>query len=297
MRFLIFPVLMLAGFNVTAAAQDEPIFSGPQKSERVVPFEMTAVTGEQTGQTIDLVTKAGEKPLLVVFVHERTRPAFGLMNAVARFAESRVDQGLVHGVTFLSADPTATETWLKRITRNLPTKTIVGYSAEGQEGPGAWGLNRNVTMTVVVANQGKVTANFALVQPSLAQDGPEILKALVEVTGGGEVPDIANFSPQMRGRDAAGRPMTRGGDDQLRSLLSPLIQKDATDEEVDAAAAKIEKYMKDRPAVRTRITEIATRIIDAGRLETYGTPKAQEYLKKWADAEKKTEVDSDKSRS
>ena len=39
-------------------------------------------------------------------------------------------------------------------------------------------------LTVLVAKENKVTANFALVQPSLAVDAPRIGKALVDLVGG-----------------------------------------------------------------------------------------------------------------
>ena len=55
----------------------------------------------------------------------------------------------------------------------------MGVSVDGAEGPGAWGLNREVAMTVVVGKDGKATANFALVQPSVQSDGPKIFAAML----------------------------------------------------------------------------------------------------------------------
>jgi hypothetical protein len=280
--------LVAVGVGGSLRAQDEPVFSGPQVSEQVPGFEMTAVHGGEAGASVDVVEMAGKNPLLVVFVHERTRPAFGLMNAVARFAETRKEKNLTTAVTMLSADPTETESWLKRVGRNLPKKTLIGFSPDGQEGPGSWGLNRNVAVTIIVANEGKVTANFALVQPSVAQDGPKILKAVVDVTGGGDVPDIARFGNRMRTAAA------NGPDGNLRNLLRPVINKQATEKEVEKAAAAVEEYVEKHADAKKQIGQISNRIIDAGRLETYGTPKAQEYLKKWAAAfGEKQDKDSD----
>ena len=55
---------------------------------------------------------------------------------------------------------------------------------EGKEGPGSYGLNRNVTLTILVGKEGKVTANFALVQPSTQADLPKILEEVAKVAGG-----------------------------------------------------------------------------------------------------------------
>jgi hypothetical protein len=184
----------------TVHGQQEPVFSGPQVGDKLAPFEIKGVFGPQAGKQIDLVSAAGEKPMVVVFVHERTRPAFGLTNTVMRFAASRAKDGLVSAVVFLTDDVTSTERWMKQVEQHFPQGVTMGISVDGVEGPGAYGLNRNVTLTVLVAKQNRVTANFALVQPSLQVDGPAIFKAMVDVLGGGKVPDIAEFSNSPRGR-------------------------------------------------------------------------------------------------
>ena len=79
------------------------------------------------------------------------------------------------------------------------------------------------------ANVVVVSANFALVQPSIEVDGPKIFKAIAEVLGEKDVPKIADFQPQTRG---AGAPMKRDADPQhpeIRAMLSPVIQKSATE--------------------------------------------------------------------
>ena len=58
--------------------------------------------------------------------------------------------GLQAALVFLSADATSTEEWMKRASHALPRGVPVGISTEGAEGPGAYGLNRNVAMTVIV---------------------------------------------------------------------------------------------------------------------------------------------------
>ncbi|MCA9065789.1 MAG: hypothetical protein KDA96_22125, partial [Planctomycetaceae bacterium] len=104
---------------------------------------------------------------------------------------------------------------------------------------------------------------------------------------GGEVPPLTQFQQgrrgeQMRpGQTPAGRPDTEQ-DPMLRPLLSRLINKTNTDEEVVAAAKAIEDYAAKNPLARKQIAEIANRIIDADVLSRYGTPRAQEFLRLWA---------------
>ncbi|HEX5105374.1 MAG TPA: hypothetical protein VFV87_16260 [Pirellulaceae bacterium] len=167
-----------------AAQEEAKEFSGPQKGEAITPFKIRGLLGDKAGEEYDLVKEAKGQPLVLVFVHEVNRPSVGLARVVMTYAASRKADGLHAGLIFLTADATATEEWVKRASGALPQGVPVGLSPDGAEGPGAYGLNRKVTMTVLVAKDDKVTANFALVQPSIAADGPKIIEAIVGVAGG-----------------------------------------------------------------------------------------------------------------
>lgn len=268
----------LAGLLLAAPAlAQERVFSGPQPGEKLPNFKMKGVVGPRANQEVDLVAEAGEGPVLLIFFHERTRPAFGLANTLTRFAASRSDKKLTAGVCFLTNDSTATENWLKLVTQHLTKEIPHGVSLDGLEGPGAYGLNRNVALTILVGVGGKVSANFALVQPSVQADGPKIVKAVVEASGGGDVPDIGKFAPARyrRARDDARDP-------KLTGLVRALIAKDASKEDVEKAAQEVEEYVAQNRKARNQLGEIAERVVNSGRLNNYGTARAQEFLKEWA---------------
>jgi hypothetical protein len=172
------------------ARGEDPVFSGPQVGEELPSFQVLGVLDDLAGKKLDLIERADGKPVILIFVHERTRPAFGLTNLMMKYAATRAKDGLTSGVVLLTEDATATEQWMRIVKGHFPEGAVYGISLDGQEGPGSYGLNRNVALTVLVGNKGKVTANFALVQPSVQADGPKILKAIVEATGGGKVPTI-----------------------------------------------------------------------------------------------------------
>jgi hypothetical protein len=266
--------------TVTAASvrAEDPVFSGPQPGESLGDFEVLGVYDDQAGKTFQYWEQAGDRPTLLVFVHEITRPSVAVTRTVMDFAAKHPEK-IYGSLVFLGEDPTSLETQLKRARHAMPKKTPVGISADGREGPGAYGLNRNVTLTVLVSKDRKVTANFALVQPSVQADVPKILQAVVAIVGG-EVPSLRELG-MARGMAAE----QRAGDsaDELRGLLRPVIQKDATAEQVDEAAKKAEAVFDRRPAAAREAGAIARRIIAAGRLENYGTKRAQEYLQKWAE--------------
>lgn len=270
-------MVTLASFLSPCLRADDEIFSGPQPGEKLVGFQMRGVLGEQAGQEIDLVKAADGKPLVIIFVHEVTRPSVGLTRTLMAYCAKRAPDGLQRGVVFLSDDPTETENWMKRASGALPPDTVLGISVDGVEGPGAYGLNRHVTMTVLVGKDNQVTANFALVQPSLQVDAPKVAKAIVDVLGGGPAPSLSELLPD-NAQPVAGRME----DPQLERLLRAVIRTNAEPDAVKEAAAKLERYIAENAAAKRTLAEIIKRIGDAGKLQDYGTPTAQEFLRKWS---------------
>ena len=260
------------------AEEPEQQFSGPQVDEPLVKFKARGVLADLEGKEFDLVSTADGKPIVLIFVHELTRPSAAVTRTVMNYVGKKAKEGLVGGVVFLSDDATAAEERIKRASHALP-KVPIGISVDGGEGPGAYGLNRNMTLTVLVGKENKVTANFALVQPSVQADAPKIGLAIALVMGKDETPTLEQMGA---GRQYAGRDARMKQDENLAPLLRAVIQKTASDQQVEKAAAAVEEYVAKNEAARKQVAEIANRIIKAGKLENYGTPKAQEYLTKWA---------------
>ncbi|MCY2976780.1 MAG: hypothetical protein NTW52_19155 [Planctomycetota bacterium] len=259
---------------------DESIFSGPQVGERLSPFTVRGVFDQDAGKDLDFVVQAGGKPIVLIFVHDVNRQSVSMTRILSQYAFNRAKDGLATGVVWLDDDPTEAETSLKKIRHALVSQVPIGISVDGLEGPGSYGLNRNVMLTILVGKEGKVTANYALVQPSLQADLPKILKSIVAVAGG-TVPKLEELEgmPETMKKQA---PMTKSQD--LRPLLAPVIRRDATAEQVDNAAKAVEELVEKDQAVRTEVGRIANTIINAGKLSDYGTARAQEYLNKWAKA-------------
>ena len=272
------PLILLSGllFLGQASGADDKVFSGPQVGEKLPPFKVRGVY-DDAGKELDFVTQAKGKPIVLVFVHDFNRPSAAMTRVLMDYAASRARDGLACGVVWLSDDATEAEATLKRVRHAMP-KAPVGISPDGKEGPGSYGLNRNVTLTILVGKDNKVTANFALVQPSLQADLPKILEAVVKVAGGKapKLEDLPGMKEMMR--------PTKGPDAKLTGMLRALIQKTARAEDVDATAKRIEEHVQKDEAARKEVGRIAKTIVEGGKLENYGTEKAQGYLKKWAKA-------------
>ena len=263
--------------NTRAIAQDQ-LYSGPQVGEKLSPFKVRCVFDDEAGKDADFVSEADGKPIVLIFVHDVNRQSISMTRILSGYTLSRSQDGLATGVVWLDDDATAAENQLKKIRHALTPKSPTGIFLEGREGPGSYGLNRNVMLTILVGKEGKVTSNFALVQPSLQVDLPKILKSIVDVVGG-EVPklsDLPGMPEMMR------NPSAQSEAPNLRPLLSPLIHLKASEADVEKAAKAIEEKAAEDAAVRKEVARIANTIIDNGRLKDYGTAKAQEYLQKWA---------------
>jgi hypothetical protein len=278
MNRLAVSALLFCFVNSVVTAAD-PVFSGPQVDEKLPSFKVRGVFDDNAGKELDFVTAAGDKPLVLIFVHDLNRQSISLVRVLSSYTVSRAKDDLHTGVVWLDADATEAENTLKRVKHALTPKAPTGISPDGREGPGAYGLNRNVQLTVLVGKAGKVTANFALVQPSLQADLPKILAEVVKVAGG-KVPKLE----EIEGMPAMARPMANAPmqDPNLRGLLSPVIRRNAAAEDVEKAAKAVEEYCAKNEATRTEVGRIANTIINAGKLKDYGTDRAQEYLQKWA---------------
>jgi hypothetical protein len=263
---------------IALCLHQDPIVSGPQVGEKIVPFQVRLVLGEKAGKEAEFARASHQGPQLLIFVHEVNRQTVALTRVLANYAQSRAKDGVATGVVWLGDDVTETENNINRMKHALAEKAPTGISLDGREGPGSYGLNRKASLTILVANKNQVTANFPLVQPSLQADLPKVLAALVKEAGG-KVPTLA----EIEGNTEAMRPNQPARQDpNLRPLLSPVIRRDAQPEDVEKAAMAVEEYIRENAAARTEVGRIATTIVNSGKLENYGTAKAQEILRGWA---------------
>jgi hypothetical protein len=277
-RFEIILAIAIASGFAGRLCADEPIYSGPQKGEKLASFKVRGVFDDEAGKEIDFVAEAKGQPIVLIFVQDANRPSIGLTRVLSAYTVSRAKDGLFTGIVWLAEDATEAENALKRMRHALTPRASTGISLDGREGPGSYGLNRNVTLTILVGKEGRVTANFALVQPSLQADLPKIVDQVVAVAGGKapKLEEIEGVGPMMQ-RPAAAEP-----DPNLRRLITPVIRKDASPEQVDQAARALEAYVAEHDAARKEVGRIASTIVGGGKLSDYGTERAREYLRKWA---------------
>ncbi len=263
---------------------DEPVFSGPQVGESLVPFQVLAVGGPQAGTKIDPIARAEGKPTLLVFVHKLTRPGVSLARGLTSYAAAQ--EGVATGIIWLDDDQAAAEDYLKRAWNSLNFAAPVGISVDGGEGPGAYGLNRNVELTILVAKSNEVTANFALVQPSVTE-APKIAGELAKLINqpAPTSEQLAKFvSPRggdmqrpMQRADSGERGSADRGETDLRTLMRGLISSQDKEENLAAAVKAIETWVGEKPDRKAQLQRMAGAVLERG----LGSEKVQAQLKQW----------------
>ena len=162
-------------------SKEKPLFSGPQAGEKLPPLMATGIRGRAKGKTFDFIAKTDEGKPLVLFLQDGSGVGLRGLYDISRMVEkisNKSKQELQMSAVFLGDDPAA----LKQITQRAPENVLVGISSEGREGPGNYGLNRNVAQTIIIAKDGKVLHNFAFAQPLLYAD-PYVIGAIAQTIG------------------------------------------------------------------------------------------------------------------
>ena len=288
MRCLLVCCLALILVNSSFLSAQEQVFSGPQVGEKIRPFPVKQVRGKDAGKESKLLESSVDKPAVLIFWHQLGRPGFALIRSVAKYCQDQ--KGKVQAaIVILHDDPEIPG--FRGALQYVPEEQTVVVASEGSEGPGSYGLNRNVRLTVVVANKGKVTANFALVQPSVQADGPKIVAAIAKAIGA-EPPDFQKLLEASAGRMQArgraqrqGRNMeavARGSNAKLDGLLRRMINKQATEKQVEEIAKQVQALLKENEKAQKDLGSRARRIVNSGKLSNYGTEAAQTWIKEWA---------------
>ncbi len=292
------------------AAQDEK-FSGPQKGEKTAAFKVFDVGSRKE---VDYVADAKGGPLLVIFIHELSRPGAALMRALDDYGQIKQARGLRTVFVSLTEDRDGAERHLPQVVKSINLKSPIGISLDGKEGPGSYGLNREVMITVLVAKENKVTANFAILSPN-ETDAPkikaaadEILKVAVEPPTGNpdelkaeivrlreEVLQLKEELAALKLRAPAPAP---GGarrmetppqgekpkeDTALVNHCRRLIQRAATQADLDAAVKDIEAYIAGNDEFRKQYAAILGRVLDL----KYGNELGQTVMRQQLEKHKK----------
>ena len=162
------------------------IFSGPQKGEKLPALKVTSLFGDTKGEAFDPIKRAGNRPQILFFQDA----IFGEVPCLFQFADAirqvneKADKELQVACIFLADDANTITSRYAGVFAGLRERgvNVIAVASGGRSGPGSYGLNRNISQTIIVAKDGKVTWNFVSEQGLLFAN-PHILGAVAEAVG------------------------------------------------------------------------------------------------------------------
>lgn len=266
-------------------AQDA-MYSGPQKGENTPPFKVLDLAGKE----LDCVSQWKGAPTLTVFVHELTRPAAALLRKLDEHAARRPDLKAL--IVLLGDDVNKNERYAPVLQGIMKFKSTLGVSVDGKEGPGAYGLNRQVQLTILLSKDNVVAGNWSIVSPN-ETDAPAIVKAIDAMLGVKEDLEariaalekevrelramIERLQPQRPGARGPERalPGAAPKDGRLNGLMRGLIRPERANEDVDAALKEILEYVHGKDDLRQQAKDGFVLL----RELKYGTEHAQKRIR------------------
>lgn len=162
------------------------IFSGPQAREKLPAFKATSLAGDNKGKEVEPIALAADNPQILFFQDESgvaVRGLYGVTNSLSKI-DQKTEQDLHIACVFLTDDAENIENRFARVFPGLRERGIdvIAVSKDGRDGPGAYGLNRTVSQTIILAKDGKVTHNFVFPQGMLYAD-PHVMGGIAELIG------------------------------------------------------------------------------------------------------------------
>ena len=233
---------------------EKPVYSGPQPGEKVPALTAVNLRGEQAGQEFDPVALAGDKLHLMFFVgNSRTFGRFlGQLKKQLQSIEELSKQPWAMSVIVSTDDANNAEKSFAVLDQRYPKDLVVALSKDGSAGPPAYGLDKNLTATVIVVKDGKVIHNLPYSGDAFYTQ-PHILGAIASAM---EI-DHDTLRKYIDGQ--AGDAVTaanRRGDRKTRNgfkeKLAPLVQNQTI---TRAEAAELFKLLGDATALRKKVEE------------------------------------------
>lgn len=168
---------LLAIALIVAAGDDLP--SGPNVGDKLKDFKVLGFSGPHEGKEFEVLKDAKDRPTLFIFVNGITRPALKFLRPVDEYV-AKQDKLAAH-IVWLGEKDKAAE-YLKRAKDSLALHTPVSITLDGKDGPGAYGLNDMVKVTIILAKDQKVVANFAFSDPNDTA-APKVIRAIAKALG------------------------------------------------------------------------------------------------------------------
>ena len=182
LQMLICCVSLLSAYWPGAAFADDPV-SGHKVGEVAKGFEVEVATGDEAGKTLDLLRSLKDKPVLLIFVGDMTRPAFGLLKVLDKYGRLRQPEGLEVLIVRVTDDAAGAAKHAKLLFDQYDVKSTAGVARGGKTGPPEYGLSDEAQVTVLLVDkEHKVIMNMARRAPD-RRDFDDVREAIDKLLG------------------------------------------------------------------------------------------------------------------
>lgn len=169
-------VLSLASWSLAADVK-----SGLSVGQEVGPFDVTKLAGAESdgqkiGQQLCYRCKNGARPQVMIFTRSSDEKVVAFVKKIDASLEKNSDKQLRAFVNYLGESKDAAADAAKKLASTTKATNVpFVVPNEFENGPEDYGLNSKAEVTVLVAKDGKVTANYAFAKGSQL-DADKILK-------------------------------------------------------------------------------------------------------------------------
>lgn len=159
---------LLVAFVAVASVNAEELKSGPQVGEAVGAFTVEKCAGNDSdgvsaGDKLCYRCMLGKRPVVAIFARTPDSKLAQLVQEIDGVVAHNEDKKLASFVNLLGEDPEQLKSHAKKlVSESKASKVAVVVPVDHEQGPKNYKLNPDADVTVLVYNNGKVEANYAL---------------------------------------------------------------------------------------------------------------------------------------
>jgi hypothetical protein len=167
---------------ISNSAFADPCQSGLQPGQRPGPYAFLVAVGQQRGQAHCFICETADRPAVIVFARSTNDQLGKLLTQLDKAVIHNKKAELRSWVTFLSDSQPTMEPKVIEFARKYGLSQIAMGIFEDMSGPPSYRINKDADVTVLLAVNQKVAANFAFRTGELTDEKmKEIVAALPKI--------------------------------------------------------------------------------------------------------------------